>query len=208
MKLIFVILFILAVLLVLAIKFLPWWASVLLLVAGVLGVRWGAKYLLRKVFILPFKMKGQALAGAALQVHSIESAPMPEISTDFAEEEATEYENLRWYWLDVTIVPAPASTTSAAGFVAWSPGDLLLVPPDLEEEDLLGGYCIIHDCKVFADNHFQEDTQGKYDGSQRLQLYIGVQSGIKELSFRYYFELFGLISIPPHRLKSLQESLV
>lgn len=192
MKLVIVILFVLAILLVLAIKFLPWWASLLLLGVGILGMRWWTKYFLRKVFILPFKIKGQALAEATIKVHDLKPAPVPEMAADFSDDEITEYQSLRWYLLDVTILPLQQSS----GFIAWQPSDLMLVPPNLKETDLLGGYCLIHDCKIFQDDHFGEDIQGKYEGFQRIQLYIGVRPGVNQLRFRYYFELFGDLDIP------------
>jgi hypothetical protein len=201
MKVLLLILFIFAASLVLAIKFLPWWASLLLLGVGILGIRWGAKHLLRRIFILPFKMKGQALAGAHAKVHGIESAPIPVLEPDFSEDEIAEYQQLRWYHLDVTVVPPQPKS----GFVAWEPGELLLVPPELKEDALMGGHCIIHDFQVFIDDQFTEDNQGKYEGFQRLKLYIGVKPEIRLLSFRYYFEVFGQIEIPPHQLKSQQE---
>jgi hypothetical protein len=200
MKLLLLILFILAALLVLAIKFLPWWASLLFLGVGILGVRWGAKYLLRRIFILPFKMKGQALAGATAKVHGIEPAPLPEMAADFSEEEAGEYRQLNWYSLDITVIPPEQKS----GFVAWEPSELLLVPPGLKEETLMGGHCIVHDLQVWMDHEFSDDSQGKYVGFQRLKLYIGVQPGIRQLSFRYYFEVFGQVEIPPHQLQPAQ----
>jgi hypothetical protein len=196
MKLFFWVLAVLAALLVLAIKFLPWWASLLLLFVGVLGVRWGVKYLFKWILIVPFKMKGKALAGAAVRIHAIKPAPMPLVKEDEDEDESQRYQQLKWYYLDVSIRPPERSD----GFITWEPGELLLVPPDTKADDLESGFdseaCEIYSYQVFAHGQFAEDEDGKYEGAQRLQYHIGIQPTVRQLKFRYYFELFGLISIP------------
>jgi hypothetical protein len=193
MKLIYVILAVLAALLVFAIKFLPWWASLSLLLVGVLAVRWGVQHLLRRILIIPFKMKGKVLANAVVDVHHIEPAPMPLQESD---EEESDYQQLAWHYVDVTISP----TQQTEGFAAWEPSELILVPTHAKAEDLESGYdsevCIIHDFKVYTDALFTKDEYGKYEGTQRLRLHMGVQPNTRQFKFRYYFELFGLITIP------------
>jgi hypothetical protein len=195
MKLIFLVLAVLAALLVLSIKFLPWWARLLLLFVGVLGVRWGVKYLLKRILFVPFKMKGKALAGADVRVHTIKPAPVPSAKADEAEE-AQRYQQLKWYYLDVSIRPPEKSE----GFIAWEPSELMLVSPDAKVDDLEAGFdsetCEIYSYQVFANGQFAEDEDGKYEGAQRLQYHIGIQPTVRQLKFRYYFELFGLISFP------------
>jgi hypothetical protein len=195
MKLIYVILAVLAALLVFAIKFLPWWASLSLLLVGVLSVRWGVQHLLRRIFIIPFKMKGRVLADAFVDVHSIEPAPMPVVEFD-EEESDRDYQQLAWHYVDITITP----TQQTEGFTSWEPSELILVPPNAKAEDLESGYdsevCTIHDFKVYTEEQFAEDEYGKYEGAQRLQLHVGVQPDTHQLKFRYYFELFGLVTIP------------
>jgi hypothetical protein len=203
MKQIFPVLAVLAGLLVVAIKFLPWWASLILLAIGVVGVRWGVKHLLKRIFIIPFKMKGKALAGATVKIHEFTSAPIP-VSSRYEDEAIDEethqrYQQLNWYYLDVTINP-PEVKSEECGFALWEPSELLLVATDVKANDLENGFdsdnCEIHDFKIFRDDRFLEDEEGKYEGSQRLQLHIGVLPSIDRLQFRYYFELFGLISLP------------
>jgi hypothetical protein len=203
MKKIFPVLSVLAALIVVAIKFLPWWASLILLATGVVGIRWGAKYLLKRVFIIPFKMKGKALSGATVKINDFISAPIPAAIQSDDEEEIDEelqqhYQQLSWYYLDVTITPSKKS--EEPGFVCWEPGELMLASMDVKADDLENGFDSddfeIHDFKVFADGKFAEDEEGKYEGSQRLQLHIGITPGINRFQFRYYFELFGTIGIP------------
>lgn len=201
MKLILLLLAILAALLVLAIKFLPWWASLLLLVTALLAARWGVKFLLRRILTIPFKVKGKALSGAAVRVHGIRSAlaPVPKSEDEDDEELHQRSEQLKWYYLDVSIRPTERAE-DCNSFVAWEPGDLVLVPPTAKADDLENDFdseaCEIHEVKVYKDGQFGEDEEGKYVGAQRLEFYIGVQPNVKQLKFRYYFELFGLVNIP------------
>jgi hypothetical protein len=92
------------------------------------------------------------------------------------------------------------SESEECGFALWEPSELLLVTTDVKANDLENGFdsdnCEIHDFKIFRDDRFVEDEEGKYEGSQRLQLHIGVVPSIDRLQFRYYFELFGQINLP------------
>jgi hypothetical protein len=160
-------------------------------------VRWGAKHLLRRILLIPFKMKGKALAGANIAVHSIEPAPVPTISLEANDDETDSYDqSLKWCYLDVTITPPQKSEA----FTAWEPDELILVPLNFKANDIEKAFdseaCMIHNLKVFADCQFAEDEDCKYEGSQRLHLHIGVQPDKHELKFQYYFEQFGQITLP------------
>gem|GEM_PF-1100087 len=175
------------------VKFLPWWASVaIVIVAG--GLTWFlGKYLLKRLFIAPFRMKGKALAGAEAIVHGITAAELP--SVDEEEPDAvSERDSLNWYYLDVTITPKDQSE----GFTYWEPGELALVrmdanPEEIEEDTQSAAQ--IHDYRIFSDGSFREDEIYKHPGAQRLQLHVGVKPGETQLQFRYYFELFGNVAI-------------
>jgi hypothetical protein len=202
MKQIFPILAVLAALLVFAIKFLPWWASLILLSIGIAGVRWGTKHVLKRIFIVPFKMKGKALAGATVKVHGFTSAPVPSSSRYEDEEVDAEthqrYQQLEWFYLDVSITPP--ENREECGFALWEPGELLLVPMDVKAKELENGFdsdaCEIYDRKILVADRFMEDEECKYEGAQRLQLHIGVLPNIHQLQFQYYFELFGQVGLP------------
>jgi hypothetical protein len=163
MKKIFPVLAVLAALLVIAIKFLPWWASLLLLAIGVIGIRWGTNHVLKQIFIIPFKMKGRALAGAKIHVHEFISAPVPSVSRyeneDIDEEVDRRYQELRWYYLDISIKPAQKGQECA--FELWEPSELLLASMDVKADDLENGFdneeFEIHDFKIFQDGNFGED---------------------------------------------------
>jgi hypothetical protein len=202
MKLIFLALAVLTAVLVLAIKLLPWWVSLLIFTIGGLGVFLGSKILLKRLFLTPFKMKGKVLAESAVRVHGVSAAPTPtprQFEDEEVDEEATQrYRSLKWYFLDVSI--RPSDQTEGCGFTLWEPSELLLVPSDTKAKDLETGLdsdcCTIHDFKMFQEGKFIEDEEGKYEGSQRVQFYIGVEPNVKQLRFRYYFELFGLVTLP------------
>jgi hypothetical protein len=201
MKQIFPILAVLAALLVFAIKFLPWWASLTLLAIGIAGIRWGSKLFLKQVFMVPFKMKGKVLAGASVKMNGCTAAPRPS-SCRYGDEELDEetnqrYQQMEWYYLDVSINPVAQS--EGCGFMLWEPSELIMVSTNVKAKDLENGLdgdaCEMHDCKIFVDGQFVEDEESKYEGSQRLQLHIGVLPSINKLQFQYYFELFGSIAL-------------
>jgi hypothetical protein len=47
-----------------------------------------------------------------------------------------------------------------------------------------------------AENDEADDFGGKYFGPLRLKIQLGLQPGIKQLVFNYYFEKFGSVMIP------------
>jgi hypothetical protein len=100
--------------------------------------------------------------------------------------------------LDISINPIDRG--KECGFSLWEPSELLLAAMDVKAKDLENGFesddFEIHDFKIFQDGRFVEDEEGKYEGSQRLQLHIGILPNIDRFQFRYYFELFGSVGIP------------
>ncbi len=206
MKLTFWILIVLVILIILAIKYLPWWALIILLVSGGIAVQWGVKFGLKQAFLLPFKAKGQVLKGANVQVHHVQPTNMPTLGqsnamdeADFSERRAR-YHQLKWYTVDVSILPTQAA--AASPFPAWEPGDLLLVSPGSKVTSLetLANNAVseIHDYEIYQTNRFQQDIEGKHLGSQRVRFLVGIQPGIKTLQFRYYLELLGVVDFPDH----------
>jgi hypothetical protein len=212
MKLTFWILIVLIILAVLAIKYLPWWALIILLVGGGLGFQWAVKYGLKQAFLLPFKAKGKILKGALVQVHNVRSTNMPTVKqhVDMDAGEATErrarYHQLNWYTVDVSIAPTQAEVDTP--FSAWEPSDLLLVLPGKQVKSLEGladnEVSEIHDYEIYQTNRFQPDVDGKHLGSQRLKFLVGVQPQVKILQFRYYLELFGQVEFPDRTLTNPQ----
>lgn len=204
MKLTFWILVVLVILVVLAIKYLPWWALIILLVGGGIAIQWGVKFGLKQAFLLPFKAKGKVLKGANVQVHNVQPTNMPTVrqstemdEADFAERRAR-YHQLKWYTVDVSILPTQTATETP--FPAWEPSALLLVSPGSKVTSLetLADNTVseIHDYQIYQTNCFQPDIAGKHLGSQRIKLLVGIQPDTKTLQFRYYLELFGQVEFP------------
>src|SRR5437870_3414940 len=65
------------VLLILAVKFLPWYVLVGLAVVFVVSLKFLGRWLLGWLFLMPFKAKGAVLHKAAAVVHSVEPAVAP-----------------------------------------------------------------------------------------------------------------------------------
>jgi hypothetical protein len=188
---------------ILMVKFLPWWLSIVITVVVVFGTVLMVKFLFKKFFMGLFGAKGGVLAGATAQVHGISQAPFPEYPRDDEDEDDAEDEEeyrqncsqFNWYYLDVTITP----TGDSEEFTHWEPGDVVLAGMDAkakdleDEEDQLS---MMADYKIFSDGKFVADEGGKHPGSQRIRFHVGVKPGVETLQFRYYFELFGRVSLP------------
>jgi hypothetical protein len=55
--------------------------------------------------------------------------------------------------------------------------------------------------EVFGEGRFGPDEGMKYFGPQRLRLRVGVLAGGEQsLAFRYDFEKFGTLTLPPERV--------
>ena len=202
-----IILIVFAVACVIMFKYLPIWVSLVIVVLGLLSLRWIIPYMAKRLFMAPFKMKGKALSGAEIEIHAVRSAAAPETQQpepsgndegeeeadeDYGDEDEFDYSQYAWYHVDVTVTPHP----TGEGFTYWEPGELMLVGPDAVEVDVDGDEAEVHDLRIFTDGAFREYEGEKYEGPQRLELHVGVKPGINALQFRYYFELFGHVPIP------------
>ena len=193
MKIIGVLLLVVVASLVLAFRFLPWQAViggiVLLIVAGYfLSGR-----ILEALFKIPFRAKGSVLRRATAEIHSLTGVSKPEAKPE--DGEAEEDANRRYFVLDVTIKPI---ARSGSGFQLWEPGELQLVSPDAkaEDTDADGDLCEIKRIEIEGEGGFVPDEGMKYGGPQRLRLTLAAAPEARQLQFRYYFELFGNVSLP------------
>jgi hypothetical protein len=203
MKYAFWILVVLVVIAILAIKYLPWWALIVILVGGALLLRWGVKLAVKQAFLLPFKAKGKVLQGAQVQVHQIQTVGMPVLTRDLDTDEAdyadrrSRYHQLKWYSVDVSIFP---KAQDQVPFPAWSPGEMLLVPPGSQIKDLESLANLesaeIHDYAIYRSDRFTPDHEGKHLGSQRVKFIVGIEPEVRQMQFRYYLELFGQVDFP------------
>ena len=189
MKIIGVLLLVVVAGLVLAFRFLPWQAVVGGIVVLMLVGYFFSGRILEALFKIPFRAKGAVLRGATAEVHSLAAGAKPE---DGDEEEDA---NRRYYLLDVTIKPA---SRSGNGFQLWEPGELQLVSPHAkaEDTDADGDLCDIKRVEIGHEGTFVPDEGMKFDGPQRLRLTLAAAPEARQFQFRYYFELFGSVSLP------------
>lgn len=139
------------------------------------------------LFKMPFKAKGKVLRGATATVHSV----VPVARPADAEQDASH----RFFLLEITITPAERGGGS---FQLWEPGELQLVGPDAkpDDTDADGELCEIQRAEIEDGGRFIEDEGMKYSGAQRLRLLLAAEPRARQLRFRYYFELFGSVSLP------------
>ena len=180
-----------------------------------------------KAMVAGFEIKAKVLRGATAEVHSVEAAPVPpppvidqdDDENEDDDEEDEEYEDeeddegdeedaddeseerdLNYYRIDVTIRPGAAE----GPMTHWDVTDLCVVdvkaPPislNLGDDTDAGEGFLFQDVKIFEDGQLHPDEQGKYQGSQRINILVGVPPELRELKFRYYTEQFGRIVLPP-----------
>jgi hypothetical protein len=188
-------------------RFLPLWASLVIVVIGIVGLRYAGKYFLKRLFMAPFKMKGKALAGASVSIHSVRPAGIPQTPVrkvieeedeqdvegegepeSMPDEDTMDYGKYRWYLVDVTITPQPAGD----GFTHWEPGEITLVSPSTKADDLDADdddLATIHDLRIYSDGEFRDYDGEKFAGPLRVEFHAGIKPGVTELKFRYYFEI-------------------
>ena len=189
MKVIGVLLLVVVASLVLAFRFLPWQAVVGGIVLLMLAGYFFSGRILEALFKIPFRAKGAVLRGATAEIHSLAAGAKPE---DGEEEEDA---NRRYFVLDVTIKPV---ARSGKGFQLWEPGELQLVSLDAkaEDTDADGDLCKIRRIEIESEGGFVADEGMKYGGPQRLRLTLAAAPEARQVQFRYYFELFGNVSLP------------
>src|SRR5262245_60102441 len=172
---------------VFAVVYLPWWVTVGAIVLFLAIVFTFGGRILQAIFKIPFRAKGAVLRGAAAQVHSV----TPTTTTGEDAEDA----GRAFFVVDVTIQPAQSS---GGAFELWEPGELQLVSPGAkpEDTDADGELCNIKQVEIEAEGAFAADEGMKYGGAQRLRLTLAAAPDAGELQFRYYFELFGKVSLP------------
>jgi hypothetical protein len=150
------ILLVLLVLIIAAVRYLPWW-GILLLAAGIyLFFKFAFGRLMLMLLIMPFKAKGAVLRGATADVHSVEGVPPPpprsiveqpiaaleydgnvlsngedeetgeEVEADEEDEEEDEDESIPREYYQVDVTIKPGPRSGP--FILWEPSELLVVP--------------------------------------------------------------------------------
>ena len=169
---------------------LPLWFG-----GGLIAVYFGVKLVIRhyfqKLLIMPFVMKGKALAGAIAEVHGYEWTETPEGDSDEDEEGPA----LRYAWVDVTIIP-PELTPETQGFTHWEPGEMMLCPEwyKIKKVSDLDVCLPVEDVK-FVEGEGIISGDEKCMGMQRIKLLIGIPEGQYAFRFVYYLEVFGELNL-------------
>src|SRR6185369_13953094 len=157
-----------------AVKYLPWWGSVLMFVGLILVGKFVVKHLLKKLIVLPFKAKGAVLRGATAQIHSVTAVAPPAPGEAAGDTEALADPDQaagprNYYQLDVTITPRDAT----GNFTHWEPGELRLARPESRvgvEDETDDGSCAVRSLQVEEEGQFKPDEGMKYPGPQRLRM--------------------------------------
>ena len=196
------------VLTIVAFVYLDWWQALIVVLAVIVAIVAGVKYLLRNIgrmlsdnMIKLFEVKSQVLRGAEAQVHSVEGTPPPPPPANPCSYDTTPHP-ANYYRIEVTIIPAAARGPMSH----WDLDDLRLIPFDTPATSLkemadegsadAEGYDL-QDVKIMGEGRFVDATEGKYEGAQQLRLLVGVPPHVRALKFRYYSEQFGHIELPP-----------
>ena len=168
-----------------------WWLG--LIIAGIIYV--GSGFVLRRalfrLFKLPFRAKGAVLKDAKAYIHAVRATVVPQHDEDvYSEDETADFNYFR---IDLTIIPDPAT----GNFKHWEPGDLRLVPLDIDIDfhDDGDAYIRIEDIKIYDGETLHPDDGYKFEGKQHLRLLVGARPDIQQAKFRYYFEEFGEVQL-------------
>lgn len=176
-----------------AVKYLPWWGVAGGVVVGLILMKWVGGYLLKKLFLMPFKAKGAVLKGAKVTVHSVTPIPPPPPDPE-EDEEMKRFTH--YYLIDATIVPGE----SKGPFHMWNPEEIELiqfgkaVDADAEEDDRRDGD--VTAVEVFAENAYHKFDGEKFTDSNRFRFRVRTQPKLRRASFSYYFTTFGDIQLP------------
>lgn len=175
--------------------YVPYWLGGGLIV-GYFVVRWMIGRALRKLFMVPFAMKGKALHGATAEVHGVTPAPPIDPAELDPDDEIDMPADLRWVYIDVTITPQPRSQ----GFVMYEAGEIAVAPASLKYRSLDGlDRCFaIHGLWHIDNGQEVEDDGMKYGGPNRFKLHVGLPRNESSFQFVYYTEAFGRFDMPAH----------
>ena len=199
--------------------YLEWWQAILSSMFAFVGVVFGVKFVIKSMIRQTFSnigdsmkglfdVKSKVMRGASVDVHAVrptmppkdvlEMADDPELEEFVRAEAAADLQNLRWNEIEVTIFPDAKQSGPMHG---WDLDDLRMVPAGTPEPRPLGGadddeqLIELYDLKIVIDGEALQPGSPKVDGPQRLRFTAGSPKGIRELTFRYYFEQFGSVRL-------------
>jgi hypothetical protein len=167
------------------------------LVVGYFVMKWVAGAAIKRLFTVPFKMKGKVLEGAFVDIHGVTPAPEPE--PHLLEDIDPNGPELRFVWIDMTVHP-PERTE---GFAHWEPGELVLAPLSIRIKGLddLDKCFSVLDARSVGNGTVEvgeeeDENFGKYAGPARVKLMVGLPKESDDYQFVYYTETFGHVHVP------------
>ena len=199
-------LFVFVVVTIAAFVYLEWWQAILVSFATFMLLVYGAKLMVRwavariKNFASElFRVKSRVLRGATVDVHTLRPVPAPE---EFEPEDDTQPVMLEWFEIEATIFPAP---NAVGPMTHWDLDDLRLVPIDEPNREPLEAAEIESEIgfariAIVENGVASEPQQSTLHGPQRLRFVAGLPRGIRVWKFRYYFEQFGRVELPPRNV--------
>ena len=174
-----------------AIRYLPWWASLALLVA-VPALGWFvAKRVITRFFLRAFELKSRVLRGARVRIRAIEPAPPVKPLSDGDEDGDADFEGLEdphhWVYIDLDVIVPERSDTPMSH---WDPSELAIVAENADPKDWNSDEAVarIHHVEVMRDGAWV-GLDEKLCGSARLRLHVAAREGVDRFRLRYYFEL-------------------
>lgn len=185
-------LLLIAIIVGMALDYVPYWLGGGLIV-GYFLMKFMIRAAMYRLFTIPFKMKGKALAGAIAEVHGWEWTDKPAAGLEDEDGEGEPEEDLRYVWVDVTITPPDRSE----GFVYWEPGELALIPSNvlmkkLDDHD----HCLqVRAVRFIRNGEEVEDEGEKVGGAHRIKLLAALPPDKHSFRFVYYFEVFGEVNL-------------
>lgn len=191
---------------VVAIKYLPWYASVGLIIGLLVLLRLAGGALFSVFVKRLFNMKSDVMTDARVDVHEIQEITKHDLDPERVDlAEATRYES--FYVIEATITPNPTRRTMPH----WEPGELQLLPPDADPETFFADgddedepskqsdpravEVLWIDLFHPEESRFVQDEGFKFSTAARLRVVIGTRGPCFELTFNYYFEVFGHVDL-------------
>jgi hypothetical protein len=197
-----------------AFRYLEWWQATIVLLAVIVSLILGAKFLIG-VAIRSFGEKltemasgqGKVLRNATVQVHKVKASDPPREMTERDDEyddvDEETMQELRdeaitkdWYQIELTVFPNPDIEEHTQ---PWTPEALSFVPYDSEPpknmmnqeeyEDMVP----FEKMKVLTESDAED---GELSGPLRLRILAGFPKDQSDFALRYYSEQFGRLRLP------------
>ncbi len=190
-----------------------WYAMLIIPVVALIFLAF-LRVILKRLFLIPFKMKGKVLKDATATVHEVSFTGIKEgddekkkdtagegVEAGVMEarpklESAKEQKKYYSYLIDLTIHPSDKAQTS---FKYWDPSELMIVPPESKPsfdatamDDSLG---TVMELALFDNGQWQSDFD-KVQGENRIRLKIHLKQPGPACKIRYYFYDVATVALP------------